>query len=192
MRDEKGLERLPAYELQRSQDLKTWEPVETQLRATVSVAEEQLSVPLPTDGTQAFYRVLALLDSPTRTSKPRQGGAEVFGYGAAFAEELARIGQITPDEFAARFPPPTDYLGVDLSPKMIRQATLRRGIALVEADPKAIPFPAARYMTIVYATEVIEFTADEDEIGVMLKEGHRVARNRERFSSPSTRQVLPK
>src|SRR5215470_20384594 len=38
--------------------------------------------------------------------------------------------------------------GVDLSPEMIRQAKLRRGLALVQADAKAMPFPAASYQTI--------------------------------------------
>jgi ubiquinone/menaquinone biosynthesis C-methylase UbiE len=64
--------------------------------------------------------------------------------------------------------------GVDSSSEMIRQARLRRGITLVEADAKAMPFPAASYATLIYATGVIDFTADEDEIGVMLTEGRRV------------------
>jgi ubiquinone/menaquinone biosynthesis C-methylase UbiE len=66
--------------------------------------------------------------------------------------------------------------GVDLSSEMIRQAKLRRGITLFEADAKAMPFPAASYSTIIYATGVVDFSADEDEIGVMLKEGRRVAK----------------
>jgi hypothetical protein len=66
--------------------------------------------------------------------------------------------------------------GVDLSSEMIRQAKLRRGITLIEADAKAMPFATASYSTIVYATGVVDFTADEDEIGVMLTEGRRVAK----------------
>src|ERR1043166_10290651 len=50
--------------------------------------------------------------------------------------------------------------GVDLSPEMIRHAQLRRGLALVQADAKALPFPAASYQTIIYATGVVDFTAD--------------------------------
>ena len=66
--------------------------------------------------------------------------------------------------------------GVDLSPEMIRQAKLRRGLALVQADAKAMPFPAASYQTIIYATGVLDFTAEEDEIRAMLTEGRRVVK----------------
>jgi len=64
--------------------------------------------------------------------------------------------------------------GVDLSPEMIRQAKLRRGLALVQADAKAMPFPAASYATVIYATGVVDFTSDEDAIRAMLTEGRRV------------------
>lgn len=64
--------------------------------------------------------------------------------------------------------------GVDLSSEMIRQAKLRRGITLVQADAKAMPFPAASYETLIYATGVVDFTAEEDVIQAMLTEGRRV------------------
>jgi len=64
--------------------------------------------------------------------------------------------------------------GVDLSSEMIRQAKLRRGITLVQADAKAMPFPAASYETIIYATGVVDFTAEENAIRAMLTEGRRV------------------
>jgi NAD(P)-dependent dehydrogenase (short-subunit alcohol dehydrogenase family) len=66
--------------------------------------------------------------------------------------------------------------GVDLSSEMIRQTKLRRGISLVQADAKAMPFPAASYATLIYATGVVDFTADEDAIRAMLAEGRRVVR----------------
>lgn len=109
MRDADGVEQIPAYELQRSLDLKSWTPVGLPVRDTSGAAEELLSLPLPADGAKSFYRVLARLNLRNRAAKLGQGGAEVFGYGAAFAEELGRIGQITPDQFAARFPTPHDY-----------------------------------------------------------------------------------
>src|ERR1041385_2769417 len=58
--------------------------------------------------------------------------------------------------------------GVDLSSEMIRQAMLHRGIKLVQADATAMPFRAASYETIIYATGVIDFTADENGIRAML------------------------
>jgi hypothetical protein len=66
--------------------------------------------------------------------------------------------------------------GVDLSSKMIQQAKLRRGISLVEANAKAMPFTTARYASIIYATGVIDFTLEEDEIRAMLTEGRRVVK----------------
>jgi SAM-dependent methyltransferase len=64
--------------------------------------------------------------------------------------------------------------GVDLSAEMVRQARLRRGITLVQADAKAMPIPAASYETIIFATGVVDFTADEDRIQAMLTEARRV------------------
>ena len=66
--------------------------------------------------------------------------------------------------------------GVDFSPQMIRQAKLRRGLDLVEADAKVLPFGAATYSTIIYATGVIDFMADEQEIRAILSEGKRVVK----------------
>ncbi len=66
--------------------------------------------------------------------------------------------------------------GVDLSLEMIRHAKLRRGIALVQADAKVMPFPAASYATIIYATGVVDFTAEDDDIRAMLVEGRRVVK----------------
>ena len=64
--------------------------------------------------------------------------------------------------------------GLDLSPEMIRYARLRRGLTLVEADARAMPFAEGTYRTIIYATGVIDFMDDEEEVGVILREGRRV------------------
>jgi len=64
--------------------------------------------------------------------------------------------------------------GVDFSPEMIRYAKSRRGLNLFEADARALPFGEGSYGTILYATGVIDFIADEQTIGAILKEGRRV------------------
>ncbi|MEW6306835.1 MAG: hypothetical protein AB1705_25500, partial [Verrucomicrobiota bacterium] len=43
-------------------------------------------------------------------------------------------------------------------------------------DAKAMPFPSASYETIIYATGVVDFTADEGDILAMLTEGRRVVK----------------
>lgn len=65
--------------------------------------------------------------------------------------------------------------GVDLSAEMIRYARLRRGLALIHADAKALPFGNEAYKTIIYATGVIDCMSDEEEIRVIMNEGRRIA-----------------
>src|SRR5438270_6449829 len=64
--------------------------------------------------------------------------------------------------------------GVDLSPDMIRYAKLRRGLVLFHADARALPFGNGAYKTIIYATGVIDFMSDEEEIRVIMNEAGRV------------------
>lgn len=66
--------------------------------------------------------------------------------------------------------------GVDLSPEMVRHARLRRGITLIHADAKAMPFAEGTYGTVIYATGVVDFTPDEEEIRRMLMEGRRIVK----------------
>lgn len=66
--------------------------------------------------------------------------------------------------------------GIDLSLEMIRHAKLRRGIALIHADARAMPIPDQTYETVIFATGVIDFTGDETAIKMMLQEARRVVR----------------
>ncbi len=65
--------------------------------------------------------------------------------------------------------------GIDLSSEMVRYARARRGLALIHADAKALPFVEGSYQTIIYATGVLDFILNEDEIAAILNEGRRVA-----------------
>jgi ubiquinone/menaquinone biosynthesis C-methylase UbiE len=65
--------------------------------------------------------------------------------------------------------------GIDLSSEMVRYAKLRRGLTLVEADARDMPFENESYRTVIYATGVLDFMGDEQEIRAILSEGRRVA-----------------
>lgn len=66
--------------------------------------------------------------------------------------------------------------GIDLSSEMIRHAKLRRGIDLIHADARAMPFSDEAYESIVFATGVIDSNEDENAIKAMLRESRRVVR----------------
>ena len=64
--------------------------------------------------------------------------------------------------------------GVDLSPEMIRYAKTRRGLEFIQADARHMPFQDGAYQTIIYTTGVIDFIADEEDIGLIMSEARRV------------------
>jgi len=64
--------------------------------------------------------------------------------------------------------------GVDLSPEMIRYAMIRRRLALVRADARALPFGDGTYKTIIYATGVVDFMSDEEDIKLIMNEARRL------------------
>ena len=66
--------------------------------------------------------------------------------------------------------------GVDLSSEMIKYAKTRRGLNFVQADARAMPFGEGSYETIIYATGVVDFIGDEEQIRVILNEARRTAR----------------
>lgn len=64
--------------------------------------------------------------------------------------------------------------GVDRSEPMIEYARQRRGLKVIHADARALPFTAASYRTIIYATGVIDFIGEDELIGAILNEARRV------------------
>jgi hypothetical protein len=110
-----GLIIRPYFELQRSTDLLHWQPIGERLRAATPTPGQSLSALLTLGEPRAFYRLLSV--APQTSAGLGTSGADVFGYGPAFAQELQRIGQISFDQFAAMFPPPTNYMaGISWDP----------------------------------------------------------------------------
>ena len=105
----------PYFELQRTFDLHRWEPIGERQRTATTAPGQTLNMTLALDEPRAFYRLLSI--EPNQTAKLGNGGAEVFGYGEAFAQELQRIDQISPDQFATMFPSSANYLpGISWDP----------------------------------------------------------------------------
>ncbi len=121
----------PWFEVQSSTDLNHWQPVGERQRGSAALPGLSLSLALGTDQPLAFYRVL-VVQQPAAASLG-SGGAQVFGYGDAFTQELQRIGQISPDEFAAMFPGTASYL-----PGITWDPTTAQYWDLFSADPDVV------------------------------------------------------
>lgn len=66
-------------------------------------------------------------------------------------------------------------VGIDLCEGMVTQARRRRGLTLVRADATALPFASGAFETVIFATGVIDFIADDRAIAAMLHEARRAA-----------------
>jgi ubiquinone/menaquinone biosynthesis C-methylase UbiE len=66
-------------------------------------------------------------------------------------------------------------VGIDLCKEMVRQARRRRGLTLVRADATALPFASGSFETVIFATGVIDFIADDRAIASMLREARQVS-----------------
>lgn len=102
----------PQYQLQTTSDLLHWQSVGGRIQgdsAGLSVFGPMLKTQLQKTQPNTFYRLIANLDA-TNTPLTGNGGADVFGYNAAFGDELARIGQISPAQFAATYDQHPPYL----------------------------------------------------------------------------------
>src|SRR5213596_1067320 len=105
----------PYFELQRSFDLRLWQPLGERMRVAAAMPAQSLSTTLALDQPRAFYRLLSI--EPNGSTKLASGGAQVFGYADAFTQELQRIGQISVAQFAAMFTNDVSYLlGISWDP----------------------------------------------------------------------------
>src|SRR5690606_4775412 len=92
------------FRVEASEDLIEWET-----RARV-ILEKDRTLPWKAEfensSPKTFFRVASQFD----VTLVRDQGAELLGYDDQFKQHLARIGQITPGEFAERYPSPTLHL----------------------------------------------------------------------------------
>lgn len=64
--------------------------------------------------------------------------------------------------------------GVDLSPVMVKYAKERRGLELIQADARNLPFSDKSYRTAIIATGVVDFIEDEEQVKLIINEAQRV------------------
>jgi ABC-2 type transport system ATP-binding protein len=64
--------------------------------------------------------------------------------------------------------------GMDMEPAMIAMAKKRRGIDLIQADASSLPFRNESFRTVIVATGVVDYLADEGLIGRIVDEAARV------------------
>ena len=95
----------PEYTVERSSDLQHWEPLGGRLRGLSGASGPLLNLSLDTAPGPNFYRVVANPSSLT-PQETGSGGAEVFGYGAQFSNELAQLGLMPVATFATNTPQP--------------------------------------------------------------------------------------
>ena len=94
------------YEVQRSDDLIHWQTLGSPVMGRMGVSDELLRAGVAPDQPQSYYRLVGRVHGGAAPAT----GAEVFGYGTAFAQELQRLGQISVGEFTSRYAPEPSYL----------------------------------------------------------------------------------
>jgi ubiquinone/menaquinone biosynthesis C-methylase UbiE len=67
--------------------------------------------------------------------------------------------------------------GIDFSPEMIKYAKQRRGIDLIQADARSMPFEDNAYQSTIIVTGVVDFMDDEGQIALITNEVKRVTNN---------------
>jgi hypothetical protein len=162
----------PEYTVQRSRDLMSWEPVGGKVRGIGGVSGEQLTMSLPADSGPGFYRMIVSTNSAT-AQQTGAGGAEVFGYGSAFADELAKIGLLSVESFAANWPQPS-YL-----PQITWDPTTAAYWTNFNVDPAVWN---ATYSTNTQEPRLTDFRLNEAELAIFKTNGFVVS---ERLGSPS-------
>ena len=161
----------PAYTLQQSSDLFHWSSVSRVIQGLPAANQSNLTVNLSPGPAQTFYRLRVGDITNNPASATGAGGAQVFGYAAAFSAQLASIGQISPATFASNFASGAVYL-----PQIDWDVTTAQFWTNFNADPSAntnaLPPGVTRY----------DFRLNTNEMAAFQTNGFVVS---ERMSSPS-------
>ncbi len=120
-----GATAYPLYQLQQSSNLLDWVNVGPKQKGKTALTQLSVGIGQP----KLFYRLNAEWGT-TAEAPMGTGGSEVFGYNVAFAAELQQVGQISPQQFAARYGVTNVYL-----PSIDGDVTTARYWNLFATDP---------------------------------------------------------
>jgi hypothetical protein len=116
--------------------------------------------------------------APKEPKAVAAGPKHDFGFTAAFQDEIKKVGQITPDEFARRFKSPAEYL-----PKLTWDPTTAKYWDRFTLDPTdARAVTPIRKVTPEQARHLFDFRLSEPELAVFKEKGFVVS---ERMGSHS-------
>jgi hypothetical protein len=121
LRLDSGLAAYPVFQLERSEDLRNWSPLGDPTK--LAGDDAWLRYLEQASAARTFYRLRVEL--PAAGKPLASGGEEVFGYAAAFDQELQRLGEISVADFSSRYPLPSPYFGnMPWDPMAARYANL--------------------------------------------------------------------
>ena len=140
-RSDVGLPVSSRYQAFESEDLRKWQPLGDSLSVSADDLPRRLSLQLdPQASTSRYYRV-GIEEQDLRYLA--QDGAEVFGFGQAFNEALAELGEIDVPTFRKLYPTPEYLASVGAEPQraafwdLLQESKMRVGeaeIALLERN----------------------------------------------------------
>src|SRR5688572_28020359 len=102
---ESGRRVYPIFQIEQSMDLQNWQPAGPVIKGGADV----MSTLMRPGASRSFYRLGAQWER-NAAQATATGGAEVFGYEAAFQRELQRLGQLSTAEFRSRYALTNEYL----------------------------------------------------------------------------------
>ena len=106
----------PEYTVERSADLKNWQPVGGKLHGVAGRSGPLLNLSLDLAPGAQFYRASADPSAPAATVELGSGGEEVFGYDSRMAQEMDAIGLLSVPAFSNSAPQPAYLPAIGFDP----------------------------------------------------------------------------
>jgi hypothetical protein len=186
VQDPDGQVKWPLFEIQQSADLIHWQAINQAFRANSNAASQELTYVVAKGSTPIYYR-LARQNDGTATAS---GGEAILGYASKLAEELQKIGQISPEDFGALYGwPEGHYLaGLGWDPAL---CVNWKDFMPVAGQDVAYPPPSSSDQW--FTPNIVNFRLNEAESKVLQQQGFVASERLGAYSFPEAfYQVLMK